>query len=119
MESNSKDKKIISAIKANAELTIKIEKIEKEIQPALYEQSLDKSLIKEETEKDMNSKILEITMNIKNQYPELSKYLEEMPVTIPDEKHPEITLKSLNAYYNSLTTILNRYILEHQNNSKL
>ncbi|OFY84768.1 MAG: hypothetical protein A3F72_05785 [Bacteroidetes bacterium RIFCSPLOWO2_12_FULL_35_15] len=118
MESNSKDKKITTAIKANAELNIKIEKIEKEIQPALYEQSFDKSLIKEETEKELNLKILEITMNIQNQYPELSKYLEEMPVTIPDEKHPEITLKNLNAYYNSLTTILNRYILEHRNKSK-
>lgn len=36
-------------------------------------------------------------MTIKDQHPELSKYIEEMPVTIPNEKHPEITLKSLNA----------------------
>ena len=118
MESNSEDKKITTAIKANAELNMKIETIEKEIQPALYEQSLNKTVIKEETEKELNSKILEITMRIKNQYPELSKYLEEMPVTIPDEKHPEITLKNLNAYYNSLTTILNKYMLEHPTNKK-
>lgn len=119
MESNSNDKKVINAINANAELNIKIEMIEKDIQPALYEQSLDKSLIKEENEKNLNSKILEITMRITNQYPELSKYLEEMPVTIPDAKHPEITLENLNAYYNSLTTILNKYILEQNRKSKI
>jgi len=66
-----------------------------------------------ETEKDLNSKILKITMMIKDQYPELSKYIEEMEVTIPDEKDPEITLKNLKTYYDSLNSMLNKYILEH------
>ena len=65
-------------------------------------------------EHELNSKILKITMTIKDQYPELSKYIEEMPVTIPDEKNPEITLKNLKAYYDSLNSMLNKYILEHQ-----
>lgn len=63
-----------------------------------------------ETEADLNSGILKITMTIQNKYPELSKYLEEMKVTIPDEKHPEINLKNLKAYYDSLNTLLNKYI---------
>lgn len=71
-----------------------------------------------ETEKDLNSKILKITMTIKEQYPELSKYLEEMPVTIPDEKNPEITLKNLKAYYDSLNSVLDKYILEHPEKAK-
>ena len=62
-----------------------------------------------ETEADLNSGILKITMTIQNKYPELSKYLEEMKVTIPDEKHPEINLKNLKAYYDSLCTLLNKY----------
>lgn len=99
--------------KANSDLNKKIEKIEKEIQPALYEQSLDRNLINQEAEKDLNSKILEITLKIKDQYPELSKYIEEMPVTIPDEKKPEITLKNLKAYYDSLNDVLSKYLLEH------
>ncbi len=66
-----------------------------------------------EPEKELNAKILKITMTIKDQHPELSKYIEEMPVTIPDEKHPEITLKSLKAYYDSLNAILNKYTIEH------
>ena len=104
-------------LKANTELNKKIEKIEKQIQPALYEQGLDKSMINEEAEKDLNSKILQITMKIKDQYPELTKYIEEMSVTIPDEKNPEITPKNLKTYYDSLNSALNKYILEHPNNT--
>jgi hypothetical protein len=70
------------------------------------------------SEKDLNSKILKITMTIKDQHPELSKYLDEMPVTIPDEKHPDITLKNLKEYYDSLNSMLNKYILEHPNKAK-
>ncbi len=70
-----------------------------------------------ETEKEINAKILKITMTIKNQYPELSKYIEEMPITVPDEKNPEITLTNLNMYYDSLNSILNKYIEENQNKS--
>lgn len=99
--------------KENSDLDKKIEKIEKEIQPALYEQSLDMNVINQEAEKDLNSKILEITLKIKDRYPELSKYIEEMPVTIPDEKTPEITQKNLKAYYDSLNDVLSKYLLEH------
>ena len=57
--------------------------------------------------------ILAITLTIKDKYPELSKYLEEMPVTIPNIKDPEITRKNLKSYLESLKTLLNKYILEH------
>ena len=70
-----------------------------------------------ETEKELNAKILKITMTIRDQYPELSKYLEEMPITIPDEKNPEITLENLKTYYNSLYSMLNKYIEENHNKS--
>jgi hypothetical protein len=36
-----------------------------------------------------------------------------MPITIPDEKDPEITLKNLKTYYDSLKAMLDKYILEH------
>lgn len=99
--------------KVNSDLNKKIEKIEKENQPALYEQGLDMTAVNAELEKDLNSKILKITLKIKDLYPELSKYIEEMPVTIPDEKKPEITLKNLKAYYDSLDAVLSKYLLEH------
>ncbi len=70
-----------------------------------------------ETEKKkLNAKILAITIRINDQFPELSKYIEEMPVTIPNEQHPKITQTNLETYYNSLSSILNKYILEHPEN---
>ena len=65
------------------------------------------------TENDLNADILKITMRIKDQYPELSKYVDEMTVVIPDEKDPGITLRNLRSYYDSLSAMLNKYILEH------
>ena len=58
------------------------------------------------SEKELNAKILEITLLIQTKYPELSKYLSEMPNTIPIEEN-------LQNYYNSLDQFLKKYILEH------
>lgn len=87
------------------------ENLKKELQPDIYNNQ-DKTETYLEVEKDLNSKILTITMNIRDNYPELSKYIEEMPVTIPDEQNPDITLKNLSSYYDSLNSLLNKYILE-------
>lgn len=72
----------------------------------------------EEIEKDLNSKILKVIMTIKEQYPELSGFLEEMPATIPSVENVEITLKNLSAYNESLNSILSKYKLEHPKSSK-
>jgi hypothetical protein len=62
-----------------------------------------------ETETDLNEKILKITMAIRNEFPELLKYLDEMQVTIPYETNPEISVRNLRAYYESVRTMLNKY----------
>lgn len=62
------------------------------------------------TEQQLNSDILEITMEIKEKFPELSKYILEMPVTIPTIENPEITRKALQEYYESLNVLLKDYI---------
>jgi len=67
----------------------------------------------DQIENDLNAKILKITMRIKDFYPELSKYLEEMPVTVPSENDPEITFNNLKSYYESLNSMLNKYKVEH------
>lgn len=64
------------------------------------------------TEEEWNEKILKITIKIKEQYSELGNYLEEMPVTIPNKKYPEITLLSLKQYFESLDSLLKNYIME-------
>ena len=67
----------------------------------------------EQLEKDLNSKIMKITMMIMNHYPELSQYLEEMPVTVPSENDPEINLNHLKSYYESLISLLKKYKVEY------
>jgi hypothetical protein len=69
------------------------------------------------TEKELNEAILKITMKIRNEYPELSKYLSEMPVTIPDDSDPEINIKILKDYYESLENILKKYVPNHHPDS--
>ena len=67
------------------------------------------------TEKELNTAILNITMKIKEQSPELSKYILEMPVTIPNMENPEVNRKALQDYYNSLEILLKDYV---ENNNK-
>jgi hypothetical protein len=66
------------------------------------------------TEKKINKAILKITMKINEQCPELSKYILEMPVTIPNVENPEMNIKVLQDYYYSLETLLKNYT-ENQN----
>jgi hypothetical protein len=65
------------------------------------------------TEAQLNQDILNITLKINNEFPELSKYIAEMPVTIPDKENPEINIKNLKDYYNSLETLLKKYTNNH------
>lgn len=68
------------------------------------------------TEKELNDAILKITLKIQNDYPELSKYLSEIPVTIPNISNPEINNKALTNYYESLENIVEKYIPNHIDN---
>lgn len=78
-----------------------------------------KSKEHEDIERDLNLKIIQVTTEIKDHYPELIKFLDEMPVTIPDEQNMEITLKNLKSYYDSLNSVLTNYISEQPQKSKL
>jgi len=61
------------------------------------------------TELELNEMILGITNNIREKHPELLKYLNETPVTIPYEENPAITLKTLSSYYDSLVALAEDY----------
>jgi hypothetical protein len=65
------------------------------------------------TEKELNDDILKITMTIKESFPELSKYIEEMPITIPNSSNPEINIKTLKDYYDSLDNLMKKYANNH------
>ena len=66
------------------------------------------------TQAQLNNDILKITMNIRENYPELSKFLGEMPITIPDESNPEINTEILQDYFNSLKSIVTEYDAKHK-----
>jgi hypothetical protein len=59
-----------------------------------------------ETIRELNAKILAITMQIQEMYSELSKFLNESPVSIPNESKPKINIKILEDYYETLENIL-------------
>lgn len=65
-----------------------------------------------ESEKELNEKIVIITMKIQNEFPELSKYLNELTVTIPIENSPAINERVLKEYHDSLVKLLTTYKLE-------
>lgn len=69
-----------------------------------------------ETEQEINAKIMKVTMVIQDNYPELSKYLNEMPITIPIDSRPEVNVKNLQKYYDALLAIFRNYVAEHQLN---
>ena len=69
-----------------------------------------------ETEEEINAKILKVTMVIQENYPELSKYLNEMPITVPIDNNPKVNIKNLQKYYDSLLTLFRNYVAEHQLN---
>ena len=71
------------------------------------------------TENELYAAILKITMKIKIQFPELSNYILEMPVTIPNVENPEINCDVLQDYYNSLCILLQDYIDNQVKISKL
>lgn len=60
------------------------------------------------TEKELNEKIMSLTMKIREKRPELVKYLDEMPITIPNGDDPEITHRILKEYIESLKNLLNK-----------
>ncbi|MDZ4668816.1 MAG: hypothetical protein SGJ00_13190 [bacterium] len=69
-----------------------------------------------ETEKGLNAKILAKTNEIMEKHPELSDFLNEMPITIPNENNPEINIKNLKDYYDSLNQILKKHLANTTNN---
>jgi hypothetical protein len=66
-----------------------------------------------ETEKTLNERILAITMEVREKYPELSEFLGEMPVTIPKEDKPGINITILKDYYRSLEVLMKTYSTKH------
>lgn len=73
----------------------------------------------------VNPKILteisQVTREIEDNYPELYKYIDENPMTLPDENNPdesnpEVDDQAFRDYLESLKSMLAKYKDEHENN---
>ncbi len=69
------------------------------------------------TETDLEKEIIHITMKIHMEYPELSKYLEEMPINV-SENEDAINNNNMKEYYNSLVELLAEYSKTHEANKE-
>ncbi len=61
------------------------------------------------TEQDLNDKISALTMQIREDHPELTMLLDEIPVPIYNENNARINIKNLRKQLKSLNNILKKY----------
>ena len=64
----------------------------------------------------IEDEINELTFKIETKYPELYRFLDENPVTIPSQNHPDINKKLMLDYLESLKQILKHHLETHSKN---
>ncbi len=65
------------------------------------------------TEAEVIRDIINITEKIRNEYPELLKYLEEMPNYSSEYQSDAVNTKNSQEYYNSLVDLVAKYSKTH------
>ena len=63
---------------------------------------------------ELNKEINDLTLKIEQEYPELYRYLDENPITIPCCEHPEVNTKNFADWLDSLKQLLKHHIENHQ-----
>lgn len=66
------------------------------------------------TTKTIENDILKVITLIENEYPELYKFLDENPITIPTINQHNINLKDMEEYLESLKQLLKHHIETHK-----
>lgn len=61
-----------------------------------------------DTREEIMFRLNQITLLLQEKRPELVDFMNEMPMTIPNETNPEINLQVLSDYYDSLTLLYSR-----------
>jgi len=59
------------------------------------------------TKKELNKEIVNLTTKIIDQYPELTKYLDELTISIPDTG--QLSENDLAEYRNTLKSMIDKY----------
>ena len=60
------------------------------------------------------TEISRVTRDIEDNYPELYKYIDENPMTLPDESQPDVDNQAFKEYLESLKSMLAEYKKKHQ-----
>ncbi len=60
--------------------------------------------------------IIQLTVNIETNYPELYRFLDENPMTIPTTNHPHVDKAVMQEYLESLKQLLQHHLETHKNN---
>ena len=71
------------------------------------------------TEKEIDKDIRVLLARIKTEFPELVKYLPEMPVRIFNASGLGVNVESLADYYNSLAKLIESYALQQAELARL
>ena len=65
------------------------------------------------TTQELLTEISTLLRQIEDDHPELYKYLDETPMTIPDMENPDVDQKALKDYLESLKNMVAKYEKEH------
>jgi len=63
---------------------------------------------------ELNKEINDMTLKIQQEHPELYKYLDENPITIANSEDPEMNIKNLSNWLDSLKQLLKHHIENNQ-----
>ncbi|WP_299253641.1 hypothetical protein [uncultured Cytophaga sp.] len=63
---------------------------------------------------DLLKEITQLTYKIEKEYPELYVYLDENPITIPTENHPDLNKRLFSDYLSTLKVLLEHHIETHR-----
>ncbi|MFM2285320.1 MAG: hypothetical protein RLZZ543_817 [Bacteroidota bacterium] len=66
------------------------------------------------TVEEVNKEIIDCTISIQAHFPEISKYIAEMPIARTTLNGKDAQLVQLEAYLRSLKTLITKYALNHQ-----
>ncbi len=65
------------------------------------------------TKAELEQEIIQITLKIHNEFPELSKYIAEMPENFLGKDNSQLHTKNFKEYYNSLGDVVLKYAKTH------
>ena len=65
------------------------------------------------SEAEWKQEIIKTTLKINEEFPELSKYIKEIPMIFSETDDKEINIKNLKEYHNSLQELLSKYSATH------